>query len=200
MLTQLFAIQRAIGEELLADRWHASSIAIAAKPCSAWVLFDPSRQIRVHMRADLGDVMVEASTTHLPGRSLKSPLWTLTIHHAPINALITALRTAPLASGGGTSRDSRAIRRALAETSMRPDRCHLVRALSGTATWLGPGRKAEITWTAPHRTQVGGWQFLTSAVHLDATPNTPATVLAPFIVAVETGSGGSSEHAGHTAK
>ena len=198
MLAQLFAIQRAIGEQLLADGWHASSIAIAAKPCSAWVLFDPSRQIRVHMRADLADIMVQASTTHVPGRPLESPLWTLTVHHAPVKAVIPALLKAPAAIGGGTGRDRRAIGRMLTKTGMCPDRCHLVRALSGTATWFRPDREAEATWTAPHRARVGGWQLLTSAVHLDATPNTPAAVLAPLITAVEASAEGSSDHADHT--
>lgn len=186
MHTQLFAIQRAVGEELLAAGWHASSIAVAAKPGSAWVLFDPSRQIRVHMRADLADIMVQASTTHAPGRPLKSPLWTLTVHHAPDKAVITALLKAPAATGGGTGRDRRTIGRMLAETGMRSDRSNVVRALSGTATWFRPDREAEVTWTVPHRAQIGGWQFLAPAVHLDATPNTPAAALAPLIAAADT--------------
>jgi hypothetical protein len=181
MSAALFGIQRVMGEELLAAGWHSSSIAVASKPGSAWVLSDPSRRIRVRMRADLADVMAEATATYPPARPLVSPQWRLTVHHAPIAAVIAALQAAPSAYGGGTVRDSFAISDALAATGMRPDRSRLARALSGTCMWLSPDRDAGATWTAPHRTTIGGWQILTPGLHLDATPGTPAAVLTPLI-------------------
>lgn len=183
MRTPLFTAQRAVGEELLASGWHASAIAVPSEIGSAWVLFDPARLIRVHMRADLTNVMVEVTTTYLPGRPLKPPLWTLTVHHATIKALITALRAAPGASEGGTGRDRRVIIDALAAAGMLPDRSRLARALSGTTIWHNPGRGTEATWTAPYRAEVGGWRIVAPTVHLDATPGTPAAVLAPMIAA-----------------
>lgn len=181
MAAALFLIQSAIGKELLAAGWHTSSIAVASKPGSAWVLSDPSRRIRVRMRADLADVMAEATATYPPARPLASPQWRLTVHHSPITAAITALLAAPAASDGGTIRDRRAISGALAATGMRPDRSRLARALSGTCSWFSPDRDAEATWTAPHRATIGGWQILTPTIHLDATPGTPAAVLTPLI-------------------
>lgn len=183
MSAPLFKAQRAVGEELLAAGWHACSIAVRSEIGSAWVLFDPARLIRVHMRADLTNVMVEVATTHLPGRPLKPPLWTLTVHHAPIKALIAALQPAPSASEGGTGRDRRAIIGTLAAAGMCPDRSRLARALSGTTIWHSPGRDTEATWTAPYRAEVGGWQIVAPTIHLDATPGTPAAVLAPMIAA-----------------
>ncbi|MEY9889246.1 hypothetical protein ABIA31_002894 [Catenulispora sp. MAP5-51] len=182
-MPHLFAVQRAVGEELLAAAWHASSIAIGSQIGSAWVLFDPSRRIRVHMRADLANVLIEVSTTHRPGRPLHSPLWTLTVHHAPVKDLIGALRAAPAASEGGTGRDRRAIIGALSQAGMLPDRSRLARTLSGTAVWRSPGRDLQASWCAPCRAQTGGWQVLTPTVHLDASPATPAAVLAPMIAA-----------------
>ncbi|WP_194925814.1 hypothetical protein [Catenulispora pinisilvae] len=175
-----------MGEELLAAGWHASSIAVGSEIGSAWVLFDPSRLIRVHMRADLANVMAEVSTTHQPGRPLKSLLWTLTVHHSPAASLITALRAAPGVSESGTSRDRRAIAGALTAAGMRPDRSRLARVLSGTTVWRSPDRQTQATWTAPHRAHTGGWQILTPATHLDATPGTPAAVLTPLINASST--------------
>lgn len=186
MSAALFGIQRAIGEGLLAAGWHSSSIAVASKPGSAWVLSDPSRRIRVRMRADLADVMAEVTATYPPARPLASPRWRLTVHRAPITAAITALLAAPAASGGDTIRDRCAISGVLAATGMRPDRSRLARALSGTCVWFSPDRDSEATWTAPHRTAVGGWQILTPAVHLEATAGTPAAVLTPLITTAPT--------------
>lgn len=185
MSAALFGIQRAVGEELLAAGWHASSIATASRPGSAWVLFDPSRRIRVRMCADLADVMAEATAACLPRRRPVSPPWTLTIHRAPASVVASVLRSAIGVSEGGTGRDRRAIAHALAEVGMRPDRSRLLRALSGTASWFSPCREAETVWTAPYRTDAGGWTVVTSAVHLDATPGTPAAVLVPLINAVD---------------
>ena len=181
MSAELFGIQRVMGEELLAAGWHTSSIAVASKPGSAWVLSDPSRRIRVRMHADLSDVMAEATATYPPARPLALPQWRLTVHHAPITTAITALLAAPAASVGGTIRDRCAISGALAATGMRPDRSRLARALSGACSWCSPDRDAEATWTAPHRAAIGGWQILTPAVHLNATPGTPAAVLTPLV-------------------
>ena len=179
----LFEAQRAVGEELLAAGWHASSIAVGSDIGSAWVLFDPARLIRVHMRADLTGVTAEISATHRPGRPLKPPVWTLTVHHAPIPALTTALRAAPGAAEGGTTRDRRAIIGALTTAGMLPDRSRLARILSGTTVWRSPGRDAEATWCVPHRAHSGSWQILTPAVHLDATLTAPAAALVPLIAA-----------------
>jgi hypothetical protein len=170
-----------VGEELLAAGWHASSIAVSAKPGSAWVLYDSSRQIRVHMCADLADAMVETSATYPPGYPQASPRWRLMIYQASIPATIAALQAAPGTHEGGTAHDRRATARALATAGMRPDRSRLASALSGTTNWISPGRDAEATWTAPHRGHVGGWQILTPTTHLDATPGTPAAVLTPLI-------------------
>ncbi|WP_194891951.1 hypothetical protein [Catenulispora pinisilvae] len=81
---------------------------------------------------------------------------------------------------------------------MRPDRSRLARALSGITDWFGPDRSAEATWTAPHRVRVGGWQILTRVVQLNATPGTPAAVLAPLIAAVGGALEGSNDGARHT--
>ncbi|MEY9859776.1 hypothetical protein ABH935_005409 [Catenulispora sp. GAS73] len=193
MPAQLFGIQRAVGEELLAAGWHASSIAIASKPGSAWVLFDPSRRVRVRMCSDLADFVAEVTAMRLPGGPAQSAPWTLAVHDAPVTALVTALLAAPDACGHVSGRDRRAIVRALAAAGMRPDRSRLARALSGTTDWFSPDRGAEATWTAPHRARVGGWQILTPAVHLNATPGTPAVVLASLIAAVGWAVGGRSD-------
>lgn len=181
MSTAPFGIQRLVGEDLLAAGWHASSIAIGSRPGSAWVLFDPSRRIRVRMCADLADVMAEATATYPVGCSLACPLWRLTVHHAPTTAVIAALRAAPSAHQGGTGRDRRAITGALMAAGMRPDRSRLVGVLSGTTDWFSSDRDTQASWTAPHRAQAGGWQILTPNAHLDATPGTPAAVLTPLI-------------------
>lgn len=184
MPTTLLEVQRVVGEELLAAGWQASSIAVASKPGSAWVLLDPSHRIRVRMRADVADVMAEATAAYPPGCPLASPQWRLTVHHSPPTAVIAALRAARAAHDGGTGRDRRAIASALGAAGMRPDRSRLARALSGTTDWISPDHRTRATWTAPYRAQVGGWQILTPAVHLDATPGIPAAVLTPLITTV----------------
>ena len=189
MPAHLFEAQRAVGQELLAAGWHASSIAVGSEIGSAWVLFDPARLIRVHMRADLTGVTAEVSATHLPGRPLKPPLWTLTVHHAPVSALATALRAAPGAADGGTARDRRTIIGALAAAGMLPDRSRLARVLSGTTVWRSPGCDAEATWCAPHLAHSGSWLILTPTIHLDATPTAPAAALVPLIAATGRGAG-----------
>lgn len=181
MPTALFDIQCAVGESLLAAGWHASSIAVSSKPASAWVVFDPSRRIRVRMQADLAEVMVEVTATEPPGRAQVSPQWRLTVHHAPAAAVIKALQAASSTHERGAARNHGAITGALAAAGMRPDRSRLVRALSGTGTWFSPDRHAHAIWTAPYPTQAGGWQILTPTAHLEATPETPAAVLTPLI-------------------
>lgn len=183
MSATLFGVQRIVGQELLAAGWHTSSIAIASKPGSAWVLFDPSRRIRVRMNADFADVMAEATAAYPPGCPLAVPLWRLTVHHAPVSAVIAALCAGRCAHEGGTGRDRRATAAALAAAGMRPDRSRLTRALSGITEWRSPNRNAHARWTAPYRAQAGGWQILTPAAHLDASPGTPASVLTPIITA-----------------
>lgn len=180
MTTHLFQTQRSVGEQLLAAGWSASSIAVGSKPGSAWVLIDPSVRIRVRMRADLADVAAEVATTHLlrePGRAWK---WRLSIHDAPETAIVATVLAAPGAEGG-TGLNRRRIINELRARGMRCDRGLLMRALSGTATWTSPDRSAIATWSIPYRSQAGGWQILTPAAHLDATPGTPAAVLAPLI-------------------
>src|SRR5512139_1823986 len=113
MSLDLFAVQRRLGEELLAAGWHASSIAVSGQPGSAWRLLDPFRRVRVRMSADLDAALAEATATHLPGSPHIAPLWRLTIHHAPLLAAATALRAAPTAEGGGTARDRQRIVAAL---------------------------------------------------------------------------------------
>jgi hypothetical protein len=199
MPVQLFGIQRTVGEELLAADWHASSIAIASKPGSAWVLFDPTRRVRVRMCSDLADVVAEVTTTRPPGGRTQSAPWTLAVHDAPVTALVTALLAAPDTCSRVSVRNGRAIVHALAAAGMRPDRSRLARALSGTTDWFSADRSAEVTWTAPHRARVGGWQILTPAVHLNATPGTPAAVLAPLIAAVSQAAEGRTNRASNAA-
>ena len=182
MPARLFGVQRTVGEELLAAGWHASSIAIGSKPGSAWVLYDPSRRIRVRMCADLAGVVAEVCATNPPCSPSTASLWRLTIHDAPKAAIITALLGAPcVADGVGTRRDRRRIAGAPQAAGMRCDRGWMMRALSGTATWRSADRTAVATFTIPYRMEPGGWQILTPAAHLEATPGTPAPVLTPLI-------------------
>lgn len=182
MSTDLFTAQRVLGEELLAAGWHAASIAIASRPGSSWTLSDPTRRIRVHMCADLVHVLADITATHRPGRGLLTPHWKLTIHDARPAATLAALAAAPRA-GASTGHDKRMIMRALRDAGMRPDRCSLVRALSGTGVWTSPDRDAQAVLAAPRRAEPGGWTIDTgrSGSHLQATLDTPAAVLLPLI-------------------
>lgn len=182
MSAQLFGVQRIVGEELLALGWHASSIAVGSKPGSAWVLQDPSRRIRVRMCADLAHVLADVTAASVPSSPHSRPLWRLTIHHAPVTPVVAALNAVPDTTKGSAARNRRAVILALTRAGMQPDRSPLVAALSGVASWSNPGRDAEVTWTAPRRTDAGGWQILTPTAHLDATPTTPAAVLTPLII------------------
>lgn len=182
MSLQLFELQHIVGEELLAAGWHASSIAISSKPGSAWVLFDPSRQVRVRMCADLADVAAEVTAGQLPGSPLKSSPWRLTINEAPVAAIVTALLAAPGAEAG-TARNRRQTISALRNIGLRCDRGFLMVGLSGTATWSSVDRAASAFWTMPFRSEPGGWRILTSVTHLEATNGAPAAVLTPLIKA-----------------
>lgn len=182
MTADLFTTQRGLGEELLAAGWHAASIAVASRPGSSWTVSDPTRRIRIHMCADPGGVLAEITATHRPGRGLLTPCWKLTIHHAYPAAALAALAAAPLA-GASTGRDKRMIMNALRNAGMRPDRCALVRSLSGAGIWTSPDRDAQALWAAPRRAETGGWTIDTgrSRSHLQATLDTPAAVLLPLI-------------------
>jgi hypothetical protein len=185
-LPATFFIQRRIGDELLAHGWHAASIAVAAKPGSAWILLDPSRRIRVRMAADLTAVLAEVTATHPPGVPTSSPLWRLTIHHASAPGVSAALRAAPATPDvGGTRADRRMIIRAVEEAGMRSDRGPFARALSGATVWRNPARDAEAVWTKPYKSEPGGWIIHTRSVLAEATAAVPAAALTPLITASE---------------
>jgi len=181
MTSQLFESQRAIGEELLAACWQASSIAVSSKPGSAWVLSDPSRQIRVRMCADLAGVAAEVTAACKPGSRRMLYPWRLTINDAPEAAIVAALLAAPGADAG-TGRNRRRIMNALQVAGLRCDRGRLMRALSGTAHWSSADRAASATLTMPSsRTDFGSLRILTPATDLESLPGAPAAVLIPLI-------------------
>ena len=176
-----FAHQRRIGEALLEAGWHATSIAVASKPGSAWKLSDPSRRIRVHMSADLASALAEISSVGLPPSAGTAVPWRLVIHQASPSRIVAGTLEAPGARCGGLGTERRAIARALESSGMRADRGRLVQGLSGTACWASPDRQSEALWRAPCRTQPGGWLVNTAAVLLEATSSIPAAVLNPLI-------------------
>ncbi|ACU75699.1 hypothetical protein Caci_6859 [Catenulispora acidiphila DSM 44928] len=176
-----FDLQRRAGEALLAAGWHAASIAVAAKPGSAWNLVDPTRRIRVRMSADLAASMAEITAASRPSGNDAADSWRLTVHHAPPARIVAGALNAPAALVRATGAERRAISRALESSGMRADRGRLTRALSGTSCWSGSSREAEAIWTAPSRTRRGGWLISTAAVLLEATHAIPAAVLVPLI-------------------
>lgn len=180
MPSQLFESQRAVGEELLAACWQASSIAVSSKPGSAWVLSDPSRQVRVRMCADISGVAAEVAAGPKPGSRGGSYPWRLAINEAPKAAIVAALMAAPGAAAG-SGRNRRRIINALEAAGLRCDRGQLMRALSGRAAWSSADRAASATWTIPFRSEPGGWRILTPAIDLESTPTPPAAVLIPLI-------------------
>lgn len=181
-----FEQQRRIGEELLAAGWHASAIAVAAKPASAWVLNDASRRVRVRMSADLSACMAEVTAAKVPDGLDGAPLWRLRIHHAPAPSIIAAILAAPDAADSGWGRATFRIARALSDAGLLADRGFFTAAFSGHRSWRSPGRAAEATWSLPSRRQAGGWQIHTGSAHLDASCSTPAAVLVPLIGASAT--------------
>ena len=185
MSASLFAAQRVLGDELLAVGWHSSSIANPAQPGSAWVLFDSFRRVRVHMRADLATVLAEVTASHLSVSPHDRPRWRLIIHHAPPAVAFAAIAAAPHTGDGRTVRDRHITIRALYAAGLRCDRSRLLRTLSGSAVWASPGpdRAAAAVWTTPTRTSPGGWTITGPRLHLEATVDTPAAVLAPLIAA-----------------
>jgi hypothetical protein len=181
MTSNQFDLQRRVGEALLAAGWHAASIAIAAKPGSAWNLADPTRRIRVRMSADLAASMAEITFASRPSCKDAVGPWHLTIHQAQLGRIVAGALAAPAAHVSAIGAERRAVSRALEGSGMRADRGRLVRALSGTAYWSSPGGEAEALWATPYRAQRGGWLINTAAVLLEATSATPAAVLIPLI-------------------
>jgi hypothetical protein len=186
--TGFFLAQRRIGEELLAAGWHAGSIAVTSQPDSAWTLLDPSRRIKIDMRADLGMPLAQVTTMPLPGSPRTEPPWRLTVHHAPARLLLASMLASPCAVDGGTGRDRRAVAHALQAAGMRADRSRLLCALSGYTVWATPdhrddGAREEAVWTAARCTEPGGWRINTRAVSLEADATIPAAVITPLISA-----------------
>jgi hypothetical protein len=178
-----FLAQRRIGDELLACGWHASAIATETRPGSAWSLIDPSRRIRVRMSADFAAPRATITATVMPSTPETTPAWSMVIDFASSPAIVAA---ALMAASAGTPRfdnvaERRKFVRALESIGMHPNRSRIRRALTGCGAWRTDDGRARATWTAPRRTDDGGWHITMATLRLEAAATTPAAVLTAIL-------------------
>ena len=169
-----------IGDRLLADGWHARSIATPDRPGSRWILLDRDRRLQLTLACDLAGPYAELSAVHLPGAKHDAPLWRLIVHAAPPMTILGVARVAASKHFGNPDSPA-AARRALAK-DLRHQRWHANRrrwaqSAAATVTWSGPGTGNTVTWTAPGRRTSGGWEIKGEGLHVAAHPATPAPIL-----------------------
>jgi hypothetical protein len=181
-------IQRHIGDELLAHGWHAAAIADPHNPGSAWILTDPRRRVKVRMSTDFAAPCASITASRLSSSPQINLPWSTVIDFAEATAILAAVFAA--ASTGdsrpGTTREHRAIVRALAASGMSPDASRLRRAFTGSCTWQTSDQRARATWRSPSQADNGGWLITAPTLQATTTAAVPAAVLAALIDAAVT--------------
>ena len=170
-----------IGDRLLADGWHARSIATPDRPGSRWILLDRDRRLQLTLACDLAGPYAELSAVHLPESQHGASLWRLIAHAATPTTIVGVSRVAAASNvpvmPGSPAAARRVLAKKLRREGWRADRRRWAQSAAATVTWSSPYTSITVTWTAPGRRTSGGWEIKGEGLHVAAHPATPAPIL-----------------------